>query len=120
MIANGLWRRGEKYLLRYNSTCQYDSLCWEWTEQPSNICQMEPVQYISYQTDLMNSDVPAGTHCSRTLIYIPYIHTLKYFFRAAALTEFRHEDSHISKEDLSNVQAAIFYQFGQNQVNGVL
>lgn len=80
VIANGLWRRGEKYLLRYNSTCQYDSLLWEWTEQPSNRCQMEPVQYISYQTDLMNSDVPTGKHCPRTLIYIPHTHTLKIFF----------------------------------------
>lgn len=81
VIANGLWRRGEKYLLRYNSTCQYDSLLWEWTERPSNRRQMEPVQYISYQTDLMNFDVPTGMHCPCTLIYVPYVHTLKIFFR---------------------------------------
>lgn len=80
VIANGLWRRGEKYLWRHNSTCQYDSLLWEWTEQPSYRCQMEPVQYISHQTDLMNSDVPTGMHCAHTLIHIPYVHTLKIFF----------------------------------------
>jgi len=84
VIANGLWRRGEKYLLRYNSTCQYDSLLWEWTEQPSNRRQMEPVQYISYQTDLMNSDVPTSIHHPCTLIYIPNIHTLKIFFRGCS------------------------------------
>lgn len=39
---------------------------------------------------------------------------------ALVLMEFRHEDSHISKEDLSNVPVAICHQFGQNQVNGFL
>ena len=88
VIANGLWRRGEKYLLRYNSTCQYDSLLWEWTEQPSNRRQMEPVQYISYQIDLMNFDVPTGMPCPCALIYIPYVHpyvhTLRIFFHGCS------------------------------------
>lgn len=39
---------------------------------------------------------------------------------AVALMEFSHEDFHISREDLSNIQVAICHQFGQNQVNGFL
>jgi len=34
--------------------------------------------------------------------------------------EFRHEDSHISKKDLSNIQVTVCHQLGQNQVNGFL